>query len=352
MSKNFTIGGNNIGCGEACFIIAEVAQAHDGSLGIAHSYIDAVAQAGADAIKFQTHIAAAESSIDEPFRVNFSYEDPTRYDYWKRMEFTEDQWIGLAEHCEEAGIVFLSSPFSNEAVDMLVRVGMPAWKVGSGEVNNSVILNSMTETKKPILLSSGMSCWEEIDKSVSTIKKSGTPLALFQCTSIYPTLLNEVGLNLISDMRERYRVPIGLSDHSGLTSPALAAIATKADLLEVHVVFDKQLFGPDTKASITISQLKEIVAFRDQYFLMDQNPINKDEMALKLSDMKSLFNKSVVLTDSINKGEPISRKLLDVKKPGIGIPANCIEDCIGKKARKNFSKGHILKWDDLVGSRV
>ena len=117
----------------SCFVIAEVAQAHDGSLGMAHAFIDAIASAGADAVKFQTHIARAESTPAEPWRVKFSPQDKTRYDYWKRMEFTEEQWHGLKQHAEERGLKFLSSPFSTEAVDLLTRVGVAAWKVASGE---------------------------------------------------------------------------------------------------------------------------------------------------------------------------------------------------------------------------
>src|SRR5687767_3074181 len=117
------IGPHAVGPGHACFVVAEIAQAHDGSLGSAHAYVDAVARSGAQAIKFQTHIAAAESTPGEPFRIKFSRQDASRYDYWKRMEFTEAQWRGLAEHAAEAGLVFLSSPFSFEAVDLLQRIG-------------------------------------------------------------------------------------------------------------------------------------------------------------------------------------------------------------------------------------
>lgn len=124
-------------------IVAEVAQAHDGSLGMAHAFIDAVANAGADAIKFQTHIAAAESAPHEQWRVKFSYQDATRYDYWRRMEFTPDQWHGLKRHCDARGLTFLSSPFSVDAVDLLTQVGVAAWKVASGEVASFHVENDL-----------------------------------------------------------------------------------------------------------------------------------------------------------------------------------------------------------------
>ena len=140
-----------------CMIVAEVAQAHDGSLGSAHAFIDAIANAGADAVKFQTHIAAAESTPAEPWRVKFSYQDATRYDYWKRMEFTEAQWLGLKNHAEERKLLFLSSPFSMEAVELLQRIGIRAWKIASGELTNVPMLGRIVESGLPIILSSGMS---------------------------------------------------------------------------------------------------------------------------------------------------------------------------------------------------
>src|SRR5690606_972654 len=132
-------------------------QAHDGSLGLAHAFIDAIAKTGADAVKFQTHIAHAESSPEEPWRVKFSRQDNSRYDYWKRMECSEEQWAGLKSHAEELGLVFLSSPFSLEAVDLLERLQIQAWKIASGEVSNVLLLDRILRTHKPVLLSSGMS---------------------------------------------------------------------------------------------------------------------------------------------------------------------------------------------------
>ena len=201
--NNIFIGDREVGQGQSCFLIAEIAQAHDGSLGIAHSYIDAVAECGVDAIKFQTHIAEAESTTQDQFRTNFSYEDANRYDYWKRMEFTEEQWIGIKKHCDRLGIIFLSSAFSVEAVELLDRIGMPAWKVGSGEVSNPLILDAMLKTSKPILLSSGMSSWKELDESIKILSEKKADYAIFQCTSKYPTSLEDTGLNVFRKMKIR-----------------------------------------------------------------------------------------------------------------------------------------------------
>jgi len=346
-NKNIKISGRSIGRGMPSFIIAEIAQAHDGSLGFAHSYIDAVASTGADAIKFQTHIASAESTKDEPFRVNFSYQDSNRYDYWKRMEFTFEQWEGLAEHCRELGLMFLSSAFSVEAVELLDKLNMPAWKVGSGEVNNPLILSAMMETNKPLLLSSGMSGWDEINKAVETIIDNEKPLALFQCTSKYPTALQDVGLNVLSEMKHRFDIPIGLSDHSGSIYPSLAALGQGVELLEVHVVHSKKMFGPDTKSSITIEELAMLCEARNAFYEMESNPVDKDKMSIELHSLRKLFNKSVALKDSFPAGTILEKSMLTTKKPGTGIPAEKIEECIGKELKTDKTVDSVLDWKDM-----
>ena len=345
--KNIFIGDREVGQGQSCFLIAEVAQAHEGSLGIAHSYIDSVAESGADAIKFQTHIADAESSRAEKFRVNFSYEDDSRYEYWKRMEFTESQWLGLREHCDSAGILFLSSAFSVQAVKLLERVGMPAWKVGSGEVNNPLILDAMLKTSSPILVSSGMSCWKEIDESIALLSHHEHGSALFQCTSRYPTRLKQVGLNILNDMAKKYNIPVGLSDHSGSTSPGIAAIAGGANLLEFHVVFDKKMFGPDAESSLDFRQLAELVKFRDEYLEIINSPVDKDKVASEMKPMKDLFNKSLVINRDMKKGSVLCKSDLTAKKPGTGIAVQCIDECMGKRLVADLSADHMLIWSDL-----
>src|SRR5688572_4142551 len=168
-----------------CLVIGEVAMSHDGSVGLAHAFIDAIAGAGADAVKFQTHIAAAESTPLEPFRVAFSRQDSSRYDYWKRMEFSEEEWRGLAKHCHERNVLFISSPFSVEAVDMLERIGQPLWKIASGETSNGQLLDRVLQTGAPVLLSTGLSPLAEIDAAVAKVKAKGVPVGVFQCTTAY-----------------------------------------------------------------------------------------------------------------------------------------------------------------------
>jgi len=341
------IDGHMIGYGNKPFIIAEVGQAHEGSLGLAHNYIDAAARAGVDAIKFQTHIASAESTLDEPFRVKFSRQDATRYDYWKRMEFTAEQWAGLVEHAKEKELIFLSSAFSIEAVKLLDELGMPAWKVGSGEFWSEELLDAMLKTNKPLLVSTGMSRWSEIEHIASVLNEKNHPFALFQCTSRYPTELKDVGLNVIKEIQDRIGCPAGLSDHSGTIFPSLAAIARGAALIEVHITLSRDMFGPDVGASLTPDELALLVSARDALLLMDNAPVNKDHLADELNKTRELFSKSIALTKPMSKGTTIKQTDLCAKKPGTGIPFSNIDQVVGKKLINDVPANRLLKWENI-----
>ncbi len=347
LPTSFTIQNRQIGEGAPCFLIAEVAQSHDGSLGLAHSFIDAAADAGADAIKFQTHIASAESTMDEPFRVQFSYEDKNRYEYWKRTEFSPDQWQGLYQHARERNIVFLGSVFSIEAVEVMESIGQLAWKIGSGEVNNPLLLLELLKTQKPILLSTGMSNWQEITQAVQMIQQAGNLLALFQCTSRYPSTLEEIGLNILHELRRHFQVPVGLSDHSGTIWPALAAMAQGADLIEIHVTFHRSMFGPDVPVSLTFEELKLLVEARDAFHVMGAHSVDKDQMAVELTEMRALFNKSVALKQGQPAGTVLAEVMLTAKKPGTGIPAKKLHQCVGETLKHDVPANRLLSWEDF-----
>lgn len=326
------------------FIIAEIAQAHDGSLGIAHSYIDAAKKVGANAVKFQTHIAEAESSIYEPFRINFSYEDKTRMDYWKRMEFSVEEWVGLKTHCEEIGIEFLSSPFSIKAVELLEKLNITRYKIASGEVNNYLLIDSISHLKKPIILSSGLSDKKELKKTITRILKTNKNLSLLQCTSEYPTSAKSLGLNLISEFKKEFKLPVGLSDHSGRIEPALAAVTLGAEIIEAHLTFDKSMFGPDSSSSLTIDQFSQMVSgirFLDEAI---HNP------AIKKSDpkTKTMFGKSLAVNRNIEKGTKLKIEDLESKKPANkGISAENYESILNKKLNKKLNKYDFIKESDL-----
>lgn len=330
-----------------CLVIGEVAQAHDGSLGTAHAFIDAIAKAGADAVKFQTHIAAAESTPQEPWRVKFSPQDETRYDYWQRMEFTEKQWAGLKKHAEDKGLLFISSPFSVEAAQLLARIGIEAWKIASGEVNSAELFDCISDTKLPVLLSTGMSSIEEIDASVKKIKHKKLPLAVMQCTSMYPCPPEKVGLNMISFFRDRYKCFVGLSDHSATIYPGLAAATLGINLLEVHVTLSREMFGPDVSSSVTSTELARLVEGVRCIEKITANPVDKDAVAASLAPMRQLFTKSVVARTALKKGTVLAMKHLQGKKPGTGIPIDRIADVIGKRLKNDLPADHLLSENDL-----
>lgn len=345
--QTFFIDGRKIGGGCKPFIIAEVAQAHDGSLGYAHAFIDAAAQSGADAIKFQTHIAAAESTKDEKFRIPLSGQDETRYEYWKRMEFTPEQWTALRRHAHEKGLVFLSSAFSMDAFLLLEKLGMPAWKVGSGEFKSKELLAAMMATGKPVLFSTGMSTYGEVSEAVSTFKAASVPFALFQCTSHYPTALENVGLNVLDEYKAAHGCPVGLSDHSGTPFPALAAMAGGCDLIELHVTFDKRMYGPDTVASVTFEELSFLQKARDAFYTMHGHPVNKDDMARDMGVMRGLFTKSIGLKAEAMAGDILCEAMLSPKKPGTGIPYDDRQKVIGRTLKRAVSADRLLTWEDL-----
>ena len=324
-----------------CLVIGEVAQAHDGSLGTAHAFVDAIAAAGADAVKFQTHIAAAESTPGEPWRVRFSRQDESRYDYWKRMEFTEEQWAGLKSHAEERGLLFLSSPFSVEAAEVLERLGMKAWKIASGEVSNPVLLDFVIGTGKPVLISTGMSPLEEIDGAVGRI----TEPVVMQCTTAYPCPPEKLGLNMIPFFRERYGCPVGLSDHSGTIYPGLAALTLGAEVLEVHVTLSREAFGPDVPASLTTAELRQLV--EGVRFLERALPVDKDAMAAEMEPLRRMFMKSVVARRDLPEGTVLAPEHLAVKKPGSGIPAARMAELIGRRLRRMVRADEPLREEDV-----
>jgi N-acetylneuraminate synthase len=333
-----------------CLIIGEVAQAHDGSLGMAHAFIDAIANAGADAVKFQTHIAAAESTPNEPWRVEFSLQDVTRYDYWKRMEFTEEQWHGLKKHADERGLLFLSSTFSVEAVELLTRVGTAAWKVASGEVSNAPMFERVLATGLPVLLSTGMSSLDEIDLRVQQIKARSLPLAVLQCTSSYPCPPEKVGLNLIPLFRERYGCAVGLSDHSGIIYAGLAAATLGIDVLELHVTLSREMFGPDVVVSVTTEELRHLVEGIRFIERMMTSPVDKNALAEEMRPMRDLFTKSVVARLDLPAGTILQKGHLALKKPGTGIPASRLPDLIGSRLQRSLKADELLREEYLEGS--
>ena len=331
-----------------CLIIGEVAQTHDGSLGQAHAFVDAIANAGADAVKFQTHIAAAESTPHEPWRVKFSPQDETRYKYWERMEFSLAQWAILKEHAESRGLLFLSSPFSTQAFELLKDIGVSVWKIASGEVNNFQLLNHIIATGDPVILSSGMSDWAELDEAVRHVREAGNDLAVLQCTSNYPCPPEKTGLNMLEVLRDRYQCPTGLSDHSGNIFAGLAAATLGAEILEVHVTLSREMFGPDVPSSITTSELKQLVEGVRAIERMIANPVEKEAIAAELAPLRQIFTKSIYSSSFLAAGTIITAEHLQLKKPGKGLPAAQMPNLIGRKLRRNLQVDELVQLEDVA----
>lgn len=330
-----------------CKIVGEVGLTHDGSLGVAHAFIDAIAATGADAVKFQTHIAEAESTIDEPFRIPFSRQDASRYEYWQRTSFAESEWAGLAEHARSVGMEFLSSPFSVQAVEWLERAGMETWKIASGEITNSQLLDRIVQTGQHVILSTGMSPLEDVDLAVAAVRQAGCELTVMQCTTEYPCPPEHVGLNLLAELRERYRCPVGLSDHSGTIFPGLAAATLGATLIEVHVTLSREMFGPDVPASLTTAQLAELVLGVRSIERMLASPIDKQAMAADKAPMRALFYKSVALHQDLPAGTVLSQEHLTGKKPGSGIPIRRMHEFVGRRLLRDVAANRLLSEEDV-----
>lgn len=328
-------------------IIAEIGNTHEGSVGLAKCFIRAAADCGVDAVKFQTHIFEAESLPNAPQPPYFNEE--SRKDYFERTAFDLDQHIALRQCAEEHGLEFISSPFSCEAVELLERAGMKTYKVPSGEVTNVALLEEIAATGKAVLLSSGMSSWGELDAAVHALQDGGAgDITLLQCSSVYPCPPDNVGLNVLAEMRARYGLPVGLSDHTLGFYASLAAVAGGATVIERHFTLSRQMYGSDAKHSLEPGGLKWLVdEIRDLESAM-QHPVDKDDLALELAQMKTTFEKSIVACGDIEKGSTITRSMLAFKKPGDGLAPARYRDIVGRTAARDIQANEKLTEEDFM----
>ena len=323
-------------------IIAEAGMNHDGSLGNAIRMAEVAAECGADAVKFQLHEARAETTRDAPSPPYFRHE--TRWEYFERTSFSDEQWATLKEACDQVGIEFLCSVFSLEALWRLETLGVRRHKIPSGEVTNLELIRATAGTGKPVLLSSGMSSWGELDAAVAA---SGDEVTVLQCTSAYPTPPERVGLNLLDELRERYGKPVGFSDHSVGPNACLAAVALGATVVEKHFTLSKELYGPDAALALEPHELEELCDGVREIETMLASPVDKDDVE-PYAEMKEVFEKSVVTTREIPAGVVIEREMLAAKKPGTGIPAWMLPEVIGRKARVDIAADTVLTEDVLA----
>jgi N-acetylneuraminate synthase len=324
-------------------LIAEIGSVHDGSFGNALKLVELAAASGADIVKFQTHVADAETLPDAPMPPYFRGEP--RRDYFRRTGFSQDQWRQIADHCAKTGVRFLSSPFALEAVEILEEAGIGAYKVASGEVTNIPLLERIAATGKPILISSGMSNWAELEQAVSACSSSAD-IVVMQCATFYPCPPERIGLNVIGEIRDRFHLPVGFSDHTAGAAAAAAAVALGATCVEKHLTFSKRMYGSDAPNAMEPEPFAAMAAgLREVWVAMD-HAVDKDDIS-PYREMKRVFEKSIVTARAISAGQKLTVGDLAYKKPGDGISAARYNEIVGRVTRRDLRPNQKLTMDDL-----
>jgi N,N'-diacetyllegionaminate synthase len=337
------LGTREIGDGQPVFVIAEIGNNHDGSVHQAERLIDAAAEAGADAVKFQTHIAEAEMHPSTPTPPHFS--EP-RWEFTKRMELTLEDHRRLKAHAEDRDLVFFSAPFSVEAVELLEQVGVPLYKIASGEVTNPPLIEAIAATGKPVLLSTGMSGLAEVDAAMAILRAAGAEVVILQCTSNYPCPPENVNLRAMATLAQRFGTPVGLSDHTAAIYTSVAAAALGAVAVEKHFTLSKRLYGPDHHASLTPEELADLVTGIRQVEAALGTGLKERDPAL--DPARATFEKSVVTKVPIREGATIDRAMLTTKRPGSGIAAARLDDVVGRRAARAIGENELVRETDLV----
>lgn len=327
----------------ATYIIAEIGNTHEGSLGLAKQFIKSAAATGVDCVKFQTHIFEAESLADAPNPPYFK--DETRKEYFERTAFTLEEHVKLKEYTNALGCDFISSPFSLEAVELLESADVPFYKVASGEVSNVPLLEALAKTGKKVLLSSGMSNWKDLELAIETLQQNGCPeITLLQCTSKYPCPAEYSGLNMLQLMKDKYQLPIGYSDHTSGNAISIAAVVMGAEIIEKHFTLSKGMYGSDAQFAAEPHEFKYLVDSIREIDIALSSKVSKEMVTSDLQNMKVTFEKSIVAKRKLDVGEIITFDDLSFKKPGQGIPAKDYKKLIGKTVIKN------IKINTRIGS--
>jgi sialic acid synthase SpsE len=341
--EEIKIGNRKIGDKYPVFVIAEAGINHNGSLSIAKKLVDIAKKAGADCIKFQTHITEEEMIKTKILPGKIS--KTPLWNIIKNCELSVNDEIKIKKYCKERKIIFLSTPFSIPAVDRLEKINILAYKIGSGELTNLPFLKHIAKTGKPVILSTGMSNMDEIKKSIKLFQKLEIQLAILQTTSEYPCDYQDINLKVIDNYKKKFNIPVGISDHSLGIYTALGAIARGACIVEKHITLDKKMPGPDQKLSLEYNELSELVkgCKAVKLALGDSKKILKNELPVL-----HFARESIVTRENISKGDIFSEKNLITKRPNTGdIPAKKFYDIIGKKAKRDIQKNKQLKRSDI-----
>lgn len=336
------IDGRTIGPGERPYIIAEAGINFLNDVDLGKAFIDAAADAGADAIKFQTHIPDAEMNRPEMERIGRG----DVYEAVAQHELSESDHEELQTYARERGITFFSTPYSVPAVRLLESLDVPAFKIGSGELTNEHLLRRAAEGGKPLLVSTGMADRDEIRETATLLEELDAPYALFYCVSAYPTPIEDIDLDTVDDLRSEFDVPVGFSDHSLGTEASVVAMARGADIIEKHFTLDRSLPGPDQAVSIEPDELAELVEYSK---IINQTSGGATTVTDEESEVQSWARHSVVTEEPVAEGEAFTTDNLTTKRPNTGVSARRFSEIVGATASRNLDSDTVLTDGDING---
>lgn len=348
MIKPVYIGKREIGAGQPCFIIAEAGVNHNGNMDMAFQLVNMAVAAKADCIKFQTfttELCESKSALKPDYFFGRDSEK-TKLELSKELELNESQFNELKQYCDSKGIIFLSMAADYKALNTLLNIGMEAIKISSSDTLNIPLLERIGETKLPVILSTGMSTIEDIELSFSTLKNNGsTEISILQCTSQYPAPYDEINLHVMKTYQERFKIPIGLSDHSKGIHIPVAAVAMGAHIVEKHFTLSHNLPGVDHAASIEPNELKELI----QNIKDVETAFGTNYKSVQPSEREHLLTmrKSLVIAHDTKDGTLLKKEDILVKRPGGGILPSNIDKVIGKRLKKTLFEDDIITWDVL-----
>jgi N-acetylneuraminate synthase/N,N'-diacetyllegionaminate synthase len=345
--QKLQIENRGIGEGQPCFIIAEAGVNHGGDLALAHRLVDAAATAGVDAVKFQTFTAerlAIQAAPKAAYQLHTTDAGESQLDMLRQLELGREAHGELMAHCRRRGVLFMSSPFDEDSADFLDALGVIVFKVPSGELTNLSLLAHMARKGKPLIVSTGMSRLDEVERAVQAIRGVGNrQLVLLHCVSNYPAEPADVNLRAMQTMRASFGVPIGYSDHTNGTEVALAAVALGACVLEKHFTLDRDLPGPDQRASLEPEELAALV--RGVRLVESALGHGRKEPAPSEAQTAAAVRKSVVAARDIPGGSLLTEDCLTVKRPGTGLAPQTRSQLIGRVAKQNIPAGSLMSWD-------
>lgn len=326
-------------------IIAEAGVNHNGSIDTAMKMIECAAQAGADYIKFQTfkteNLVCKDARQASYQQKNLKSSDDTQSSMLKKLELSHEDHLVLLNYCRECNISFLSTPFDLDSIDLLMELGMPFWKIPSGEITNYPYLVKLGGTKKPVVLSTGMSTMDDIHNAVSLLRESGTPdITLLHCNTQYPTPFNNVNLNAMLTLKNEFSLKVGYSDHTMGIEVPIAAVALGAEVIEKHFTLDKTMEGPDHKASLEPDELAGMVkCIRNIEQAMGSS--TKMPTESEIENIRAA-RKSIVAKCYIKKGEIFTDKNITTKRPGDGISPMRWKEVTGSAAKRDFKEDELI----------